>query len=143
MEQLRKKTQSPLLITRLARPRAVPPSQRRAGRQVTPCPRCCAPRRDLWGVGCGPSPGSKGTHCGAEPQLPLSAPGSPRIPSADWTAMPGVPTLSQGPAPPQRHEPLKHLSNWILRIHLNSKSKIWNNEKADTVAQHGFGLTAA
>lgn len=88
-------------------------------------------------------PVSKGTRCSAEPELPFSVPSSPRFPSTAWTATPGAPAQSPGPAPPQRHEPLKHLSNWILRIHLNSKSKIWNNEKADTVAQHGFGLTAA
>ncbi|EGV92323.1 hypothetical protein I79_017216 [Cricetulus griseus] len=71
--------------------------------------------------------------------LPSPAPAFPLL-----TGWPGLSYLLY-PRPDSFRtlQAFRTLANRILRIHLNSKSKIWNNEKADTVAQHGFGLTAA
>lgn len=77
-----------------------------------------------------------------EPQLVLSAHTSPCFPSVDWMVRPKL-LLYPRPGSFRTSQAFRTLANRILRIHLNSKSKIWNNEKADTVAQHGFGLTAA
>lgn len=144
MKQLQKKKKTQIkLMTWLVKPNAVLLSQHRTGRQVTPCPCWWALGRNLSRAQHVLGRWMKGQHGSAEPGLLLSALTSPWSPFCWRDGQTWITYYVIRPGSFRTTEAFRTLANWILRIHLNSKSKICNNEKADTVAQHGFGLTAA